>query len=140
MRVARLAALLLAPVALAGCGEREFDAREFVAEANANGAGLELGQPLLSSRDETEIYAVEVEPTAATGESGAGASGSLGRAGGSLIVAPDVDAGKEEYERCERAATIACYRAANVVLALEGEPQSPELVGVDGAIRALGSD
>ena len=140
MRIAGLAALALIAVPLAGCGEREFDAREFVAEANANGAGLELGEPLLSSRDETEIYAVEVKPTAATGETGDGAPRHLEHAGGSLIVAPDVEAGEEEYERCEGAVTIVCYRAANVVLALEGEPQSPELVGVDGAIRALGSE
>lgn len=137
MRVAGLAALLLTPIALAACGEREFDAHEFVAEANANGAGLELGDPLLSSRDETKIYAVEVKPTAATGETGDAAGGNHEHTGGSLIVAPDVEAGEEEYERCEGAVTIVCYRAANVVLALEGEAQSPELVGVDGAIRAL---
>ena len=139
MRIA-LAALALAAVPRAGCGEREFDAAEFVAEANAKGAGLELGEPLLSSRDETKIYAIEVEPAAATGEVGDPAAEADEHAGGSLIVAPDVEAGEEEYERCEGAVTIVCYRAANVVLALEGEPQSPELVGVDGAIRALGSE
>lgn len=122
---------------MAGCGAHEFDAQEFVEEANANGAGLELGEPLLSTREDVEIRAVEIAPASATGEverpGGA-------HTGGSLIVASSVEAGEEEYERCEGAVTIVCYRAANVVLAVEGDPGSAELVGVDGAIRALASD
>lgn len=139
----RTAAALLAVAALAACGETEFDAEGFVSEANDRGAGLELGEPLLSAREETDVYAVEVERPSATGRPD-GADEHLGEhehvGGGSLIVAADADAAKAEFERCEGAVSLVCYRAANVVLALEGEPNSPELVGVDGAIRALASE
>ena len=132
------AALLSVAALAAGCGAKEFGAQEFVREANARGAGLQLGEPLVSTREEMEIFAVELLPTSATGEVGPDQGGQ--RAAGSLIVAPDIETGEEEYVRCEGAVTLVCYRAANVVLALEGQPGSPELVGVDGAIRALASE
>lgn len=138
MRRAATALSLAALAAAAGCGEREYSASEFVEEANAHGAGLELGEPLLSSREDTEVYAVEVEPVAATGELGADAHDAHG--GGSLTITADSEAGAAEYERCEGAETLVCYRAANVVLAVEDELGADELVGVDGAIRALASD
>lgn len=138
MRTACIGGFLAAAAIAAGCGAHEFDAQEFIDQANANGAGLELGEPLLSTRDGVEIYAVELLPTSATGE--VGPTGEQAHGGGSLIVAEDAEAGQSEYARCEGAVTIVCYRAANVVLAVQGDPGSAELVGVDGAIRALASD
>lgn len=138
MRGAAAALSVATALVVAGCGEREFSASEFVEEANSHGAGLELGDPLQSSREDTEVYAVEVEPVAATGELGADAHDAHG--GGSLTVTADSEAGAAEYERCEGAVTLICYRAANVVLALEDELGPDELVGVDGAIRSLASE
>ena len=138
MRARGLGSLLAVAAIATGCGEQRFDADEFIERANANGAGLVLGEPLLSERDGVEIYAVELLPTSATGE--VAPTGGEAHGGGSLIVAEDAEAGQSEYARCEGAVTLVCYRAANVVLAVEGEPGSAELVGVDGAIRALASD
>lgn len=135
---AALAALGLGVVLLAACGEREFDAAEFVAEANERGAGIELGEPLLSAREGTEVYGFDLEPQGTAGAEDHG--GGHEHAGGSLIVTADADAGRAELERCQGAVTLACYRAANVVLAVEGEPGSPELAGLDAAIRALASE
>lgn len=135
----RLLVLVIAlPLFIAACGgERTFDARDFVERANELGAGLELGESLHSEREEVRVYSLELLPVAASGEV---QEDSDEHRGGSLIVSPDAEGARAEFARCERAASLACYRAANVVLALEGEPGDPQLVGVDGAIRAMASE
>ena len=137
---AALSFIALAALALGGgCGETTFDAAGFVEEANENGASLELGEPLLTEREEVEVHAVEIRPASATGELGAGHAGEE-HVGGSLIVSEDGEAAEAEFARCDGAVTIVCYRAANVVLAVEGDPSSAELVGIDGAIRAMAGE
>ena len=123
-----VAALSCAALAVAGCGsgERVFEAGEFVDEANAAGAGIELGERLVSTREGIEVHGFELT----TG------------GGGSLTVTPDSAAATEEYERCDGSAALRCYRVANVVLGFEEEdlPRPDALTGVDAAVRALASD
>jgi hypothetical protein len=138
-------AVSLATLAL-GCGSggRTFTAEEFVEEANANGAGLELGDPLFAAEGEDEIYRVALQE--GHGSEGAGegpASGETDAAhehgGGSLRVSEDAEAAEEEYARCESAASLLCYRAANIVLILEPSVEPQQLRGLDAAIRAMES-
>jgi hypothetical protein len=114
---------------LVACGgERTFEAEEFVDEANEHGAGMELGEPLSAVHTETEVFSVELASSA-----------TQVHGGGSLVVADDLEDGQAEYERCEGAASLTCYRAANVVLRLEDV--SPEQrAQIDGAFAALESD
>ncbi|MEJ7876616.1 MAG: hypothetical protein WKF62_08145 [Solirubrobacterales bacterium] len=114
-------------VAIAGCGdeERTFTASGFVDEMNDQGADLELGADLLSTQAGVETFEIR-----------------FGQTGdGSLAVAEDDEGGVSEYERCESAATLLCYRAANVVLLFDGaEIAVGDLAGVEAAIRAIAED
>jgi hypothetical protein len=128
-------ALPLAMLALvAGCGgdeELRFSADEFVTEANARGAALELGAPLTTSREETEIHELVL-----AGEEG----GEAPHGGGSLTVTADSHAGLREYRRCEAATTLLCFRANNVVVALEGELAEQEIATIELALARMAAD
>jgi hypothetical protein len=139
-KAALLLALAATGGALVGCeGERSFSAEEFVEAANERGAGLELGEPLLATDPEAEVYAVRLAEDAdhegepATGEAEVG----HGHGGGSLIVAGSDAEALAEYRRCEGAVTIHCYRAANVVLRVEADDPA-ELDRLRVAVAALG--
>jgi hypothetical protein len=131
--------LAIALVALAavivGCrGGQEFSAEEFVEEANSHGAGLELGAPLDSSREGTELYEVTVEPAA-------GAEPALGEqhGGGTITVTDDAADAEAEHARCEGTVSLFCYRAENIVLFFD-EEASPETLGrVAEALKAMQS-
>jgi hypothetical protein len=132
MRVA--AVTLVTVLAVAGCGgERTFEPSEFVDEANAEGAGLVLGEPLTSIEEGVDVYALSFEEE--PGEQGA--AGEHAHSGGSMIVTEDAGAAKEEHGRCEEAVTLVCYRAANVVLMFDADPNDEHVAEVDSAIRAL---
>lgn len=152
--MARAASLLLRIGALplaalgAGCGddgEATFTAREFVAEANRNGAGLELGEPVQASGAEDEIYGLAVERMGERSAQGhdegpAGTSGeSPEHSGGSLRVTESDAAAQEEHARCESAATLLCYRAANIVVIFEPEVPRSDLARLANALRAMAS-
>ena len=122
--------LVLAALLASGCGEREFEPEEFVDAANAEGAGLVLGESLTSITEEVEVFAVSFERGPGGGHDAPG--------GGSLIVTGDSDAAREEHARCESAVTHTCYRAANVVLYFDAPPSDARVARVDAAIRALG--
>jgi hypothetical protein len=108
-----------------GCGEREFEPDEFVDAANAEGAGLVLGESLTSITEDVEVFAISFEQ---------------GSGGGSLLLTDDSDSAREEHERCESAVTLTCYRAANVVLYFDAPPSDAQVARVDAAIRALGDE
>jgi hypothetical protein len=134
MRVA--AVTLVAVLAGTGCGsERSFDPEEFVEEANAEGAGLVLGESLTSIEEGVDVYAISFEEE--PGEHDEPEPGGHAHSGGSLIVTGDADAAREEHARCEQAVTLVCYRAANVVLLFDAEPSDEHVAKVDSAIRAL---
>lgn len=128
-------AVILVTILAAGCGgEREFEAEEFVDAANEEGAGLVLGGSLTSIEEDVEVFAIEFA------EEGGGHEGEHAHSGGSLIVAGDAEAATDEFERCESAVTLRCYRAANVVLLFDAEAGQAEVAKIDAAIRALGSE
>jgi hypothetical protein len=129
-----LAALVLA--AAGGCGgdERTFTAPEFVAEANRNGAPLELGAPLTVAGDD-EVYGLAVMERRAGDRETAEEGGEHG--GGSLRITEDAASAQDEHARCESAASLICYRAANVVLILEPGVPARDLARVAAAIRAM---
>ena len=52
----------------------------------------------------------------------------------------NADAAREEFERCESAATLTCYRAANVVLYFDAAPGDQRVARVETAIRALAAE
>ena len=134
MTVALLGALL----ALAGCGTAYDDAQSFVDAANAEGAGLELGPSLSSSNPDFEIYAVELEGASAPGEAREAGQAHLG--GGSITVTPGEDEAIAEYEECETAVSLVCYRAGNVALIVEDEVGAEARTRLNDAISALASD
>ena len=101
--------------------------------ANAEGAGLVLGESLTSITEDVEVFAVSFEEGEAAPESGHEHGG-----GGSLIVTGDPDSAREEFERCQATVSLTCYRAANVVLYFDAPPQDEHVAKVDAAIRALG--
>jgi hypothetical protein len=114
----------LAALALAGCGEgRTFTAEEFVEQVRAEGVKLELGRELLTDRDDQELYAIELEPVAEL-------PGGEGHAGGSISVSEDSDGADDELASCNAAADLLCFRAANVVVVLEGGGIEAEQLGV----------
>jgi hypothetical protein len=131
---------------LAGCGsdERSFSADEFVAEANRNGAHLELGVPLSTSDTGDELYALEVgssdEPVKEQGLPEDHGELEHEHAGGSLRVSDSTEDAEAEYSRCEGAATLLCYRAANVVVILEEGAEPRDLRALETAIRAMESE
>ena len=121
---------------LIGCGGGEdgFTAEQFVDAMNERGASLELGAELPSTRADAEVYAIELVGPAA--EEGAGAD-APSHAGGSLTVMPDADAGFNEWQRCNAAASLLCYRADNAVLVLEGEIDPRQMEALDEALRTI---
>ena len=131
-----LATLVVALAALtAGCGSGagEFSAEEFVDEANSHGAGLELGGPL-ESQEGAEIYEVTVEPAMADSREPPLGEG---HSGGTIRVADDPEDAEAEYARCEEAASLFCYRAANIALILDEDAQPEALAQVAAALRAM---
>ena len=122
--------LLLAVAAVmvsAGCGEQQptFTASGFIEVMNDEGADLELEADLLSAQEGVEVHQVRF------GQNG----------DGSLSVTEDADGGASEYERCESAATLLCYRAANVVLFFDGaEIAVGDLAPVEAAVKAIAED
>ncbi len=126
-------------LALSGCGSEEettFTAEEFISVANEYGAGLTLGQQL-STGANGEVWSLSfVGSGEATGATGPGAEADV-HGGGSMTITADPEAGLAEYNRCESASTLLCYRVSNVVMYFEGA--SPDdLARLDAAVRAMG--
>ncbi len=121
--------LALALGASAGCGgEPKFTAEEFVDGVNRHGVELRLGEPLVTEEEGKELYAVELEPV---GGPQVDSQGDAVHAGGSLSVYDeDEGAPDAELEFCEQAADLLCFRAANIVIVLEGGGLEARQLGV----------
>ena len=132
-------ALVLTAVIATGCGGSDgFDAEGFIARANEAGANLVLGEELLGTDSDVEVYEVELAESAAPDAAKAGqASPSHAHGGGSLYVTESDEAGVAEYERCESAATLLCFRASNVVLILNDAIPETEIAAVEEAFLSL---
>ena len=131
--VAGVAALIACLATVAGCGSTTFTAEELVAELNAHGAEVALGEPL-AAEGAVEIHSLELGDPAEDGDDHAHAGG------GSLMIAEDDESALAEYQRCESAASLLCFRAANAVLLLEDSVQRDDLARLESAVRSLASD
>lgn len=139
MRPARSAALCAALVAalagLAGCGsETTFSAQEAVDEVNRHGAGLELGEFLTTSEEGAEVYSVSfAEATAPQG-------GDHAHIGGTLVINDDGESALSEYERCERSASLICFRAANALIVFDDSAAAQDLEQLEDALRSMAAE
>jgi hypothetical protein len=129
------AATLLLTALASGCGERTLSAEEFVSEVEDEGVELELGKELISEDEDKELYELELEPLP-----GADLPGGVDPAhtAGSLAVYDEVDQAVNGLEECESAADLVCYRAANVVVVLEGNTIEAQRLAV--AIQKLAQE
>ena len=123
----------------AGCGATEttFTAQNFIDEANANDAGLVLGAPLDSLRDDVSSYQLRFE---GTGGVDANAAPADAHGGGTLEITADSQAGASEFERCENAASLVCFRAANAVVYFAGALAQADLARVETALLAMAEE
>ena len=132
---------LLAAVALAACGEEQtFTAQEMVEEVNEHGAGIRLGEPLTTSQENLELYGIRLSgaPAAPSTPGTDQASPPVDvHAAGSLTITEGDDEAVVEYERCESAASLVCFRAANAVLILEDTVPNQDLARIEAAISAM---
>jgi hypothetical protein len=120
-----LAAILL----LAGCGGGEtFSAGDLVSQLNDHGAGLALGEQLPSTREGIELYGLRFSNQVA---------GDAEASGGSLTITADSDAGAAEYQRCQSAGSLICFRADNAVITFEGELPAADRSRLAAALRSL---
>jgi hypothetical protein len=134
VRGAAAALTALAALVVAGCGERDFTATGLVEAANEEGAQLTLGEALTTSEAGAEIHAITTAPAGGANPQLEGSGGK-----GTLVVTDDAASGSDEFERCESAADLTCFRVANVVLRFESL-DAPDQARVSGAIAALASD
>jgi hypothetical protein len=139
VRLGALASLpLVMALALAGCGAPYDDVQSFVDAANEEGAGFELGPSLSTDQEGHEVYALELEGSGGLAEE-VDEEGQAHLGGGSLTVTESEDDAILEYEECESAVTLLCYRAGNVAIVLEQEIRQEQRERVDAAITALGN-
>jgi hypothetical protein len=141
----QVAALAVSALALAASGcteERTLTADEFVAELDEQGVALTLGEPLHTEDESEELYAVTLEPL--PGEEAAGHEGEGGleegheHSGGSLSVHDDTAGAEERLAACKASADLLCYRAANIVVVIEGGGIEAQRLGV--AIEKLAEE
>ncbi len=121
-----------AAVALAACGGESFDAEEFVEQANAEGAGLELGAPLPTNQPGKDLYEVELGEAPGVAPAGADAHDA-----GSLAVYDDESGADKGIDECEASADLLCYRAGNVVIFLEGNPAAAGPIRLGAALEKM---
>jgi hypothetical protein len=132
------AALALIALLAAGCGsERKLTAAEFVEEMNANGASLQLGPVITQNPDGADVNETKITGTAptATGEG----SKPVPSGSATLIVLDDSGAAEDEYARCQDSQALTCFRAANVVLRVEGLEQTDQAL-LTTAIEGLADE
>lgn len=125
-------AIAAGALGLAGCGSATFTAEELVAEVNRHGGGLGLGEPLAAGRDGAEIHTLTLSGRARAREDS--------HAAGTLLITAGDDVALAEYRRCESAASLICFRAANAVLVFADAVPRADLVRLGRAIRAMASD
>ena len=124
---------LVLVVSACGAGSREFTASQLVGELNDNGAPLQLEGPLHSEQESVEVYELSIstlDPPTAGGHAESGAT---------VIIADDEGIATTEFERCESAVSLICFRIANGVLILsDDEPAT--LSKIEAAVQAMESE
>lgn len=139
--LARIVALFAAFLALAGAGcggERTFTPQGFIDDMNGHGAALALGDVLTTNPDGIDVWAVSLTNLApsATGE---GATPEVAPTAATLLVFADADAARTEFDRCDGAPSLTCFRAANAVLRVEDIEPSDQ-ARLTTAIEAIGDE
>jgi hypothetical protein len=123
---------------IAACGDdTTYTADELVSGLNDHGAELELGETLPSNREGIDLRGLRfaADPSAALKAGGEAEGGS-----GSLTITPDADAGLAEYQRCESAGALVCFRADNAVLIFEDELGAADRARLASALQAIAGD
>jgi hypothetical protein len=123
---------------MVACGDDQtYTADGLVSELNDHGAGLEMGEALPSNREGIDLRGLRfaTDPSAALKAGGAEEGGS-----GSLTITPDADAGLAEYQRCESAGALVCFRADNAVLIFEDELAAADRARLASALQAIAGD
>ena len=112
-----------------GCGgEPRFTTEEFVDGIVSQGVELRLGEPLDTDEPGKELYAVELAPL---GGPRRDSEGEPIAADGSLSVYEENEGEPDaELSSCEMAVDLLCFRAANVVVVLEGGGLEARRLGV----------
>jgi hypothetical protein len=140
-RLSTLACAALLAGSLTACGdETTFTADELVAEVNDRGAQVRLGEQLTTAQDNLELYALRLAGASAAPGVPSGDAGSAPvdvHGGGTLTITEDDDAALAEYERCESAVSLICFRAANAVLIFEGGVPNQDLARIESAVQAM---
>lgn len=122
-----------------GSGERTYEADEFVEAANAEGAALSLGDSLTSDDGGNDVRALTLSEDQDPPDRSPPPGDQHAHGGGSLTVTESAAEAREEYQRCEGAVSLLCYRAANVVAIFEGLTPA-ERRRLDSAFSALAGD
>jgi hypothetical protein len=133
MRSGATAAILVAAAVAvgAGCGERKFDAEELVDALNEQGAELTLGDRIAENEAGDPVYAIKFTPGGDPNPQLESEGG-----GGTLVVADDDGAANVEFDRCESAGDLTCFRAANTVMRFD-EMAATDRARISGAVSAL---
>jgi hypothetical protein len=120
-------ALALAVLLVAGCGSSQtFTASEFVDRINAQGVSIELDRQLPSGGNAKDLYAVRLPPLA-----GQPAGSDRGRGAiGSLYVFDDTGGAGDQLDACRHSGGLLCFRAANIVVVLEGSSLEAQRLAV----------
>jgi hypothetical protein len=130
-------ALVLASGAIGCGGGPTLTAAEFVDRINDQGVTIRLGRQLASSGGAAHIYAISLPPLAAEPPPAPGTEDGPG-ASGSLYEFDDTGGAEEELIACRGTGTLLCFRAANVVIVIEGGGIEAQRLGV--AIAKLGQE
>lgn len=131
-------AALAAALLVAGCGEKEFTAESFIDSMNDHGATLALGPVIAENPDGVEVHRITFTETApsATGE-GEGTEAANGDA--TLLIFDGSGDAEDEFDRCNGAPALTCFRASNAVLRVENL-QPSDRARITTAIQGVGSD
>lgn len=120
---------------LAGCGsgERTFTPEEFVEAIDEHGGELELGSVLTTREDGIDVHVVRF----ADGPDDQLHGAENGDA--TMLVLESSGSAEDEFERCEGAPLLTCFRAANVVLRFE-DMNAADRARIVAAVGALSDD
>jgi hypothetical protein len=136
----RLALFAAATALLAGCGsESTLTASEFINRINAEGVSILLGQRLAAGGEAKELYAVRMPPLRGEPMPAPGEEVKPG-ASGSLYVFGDTGGAEDQVKACQAATGLFCFRAQNIVVALDEESSHLEAQRLSTAVRRLPSE
>ena len=122
-----------------GCGgEKEFTATGFIDAMNDHGATLTLGPVLTTNPDGIDVNQVSFSETAPSA-TGAGAQTEGENGDATLLIFDDADNARSEFDRCEDAPALTCFRAANAVLRVE-DLQPSDRARITTAIEGVAED